>query len=298
MVFPILKYAGDGEIHRVRDIIDPIADELGIPAEDRAIRVPSGVQTRLYNRITWAITYLSKAKLLARPARGAFQITDRGREVLKNPPATVHSNRLKWLNQFTEYVEFKHQSTPDTDTGTSQADDEEETPEEKIESSILQLETDLQDELLDQIKLSTPEFFEQLVIDVLIAMGYGGSRSDAGRAVGRSHDGGIDGIINEDRLGLDSIYVQAKRWDATVGRPVVQAFAGSLEGFRAKKGVFITTSDFAEPARAYVKQIEKRIVLIDGKTLARLMIDHDVGVSIAAEYRIRKIDQDYFDTGM
>lgn len=279
----------------MQEILIPIADQLNITEEDRKVRVPSGVQTRLYNRITWATTYLSKSKLIEKPGRGKFRITDRGRDVLKSPPAKIDS---AWLMRFPEYVAFKQQGTPEENPQPSTSETEVGSPEEVIETSIAQLDADLADELLDIIKLASPEFFEQLVIDVLVAMGYGGSRSDAGRAVGRSGDGGVDGIINEDRLGLDSIYVQAKRWEATVGRPVVQGFAGSLEGFRARKGVMITTSDYAETAREYVRQIEKRIVLIDGKTLAKLMIEHGVGVSVASVHRVRKLDQDYFEPGL
>jgi len=197
--------------------------------------------------------------------------------------------------QFDGVQEFRKPS-PDTEVVSSESDEEDgRTPEELVESGIEQIHTDLAADLLEQVRGCSPQFFERLVIDVLVRMGYGGSREDAGRAVGRSGDGGIDGIINEDRLGLDTIYVQAKRWEGTVGRPVVQAFAGSLEGFRAKKGVLISTSDFAQPARDYVRHIEKRIVLIDGNTLARLMIEHDVGVTPVATYHVKKIDGDYFD---
>lgn len=294
-LLPALRLAADGQIRTVRDCVDQLADELSVSPEDRGIKLPSGTQTRVYNRVGWAITYLVKARLLERPKRGQFRITDRGRSVLVDAPSKINKD---WLRRFDEFDEFVSGDGGEPNGGDKIVEPEnggDSTPEELVEAGVSQLNSELADELIDQIKQCSPEFFEKLVIDVLVGMGYGGSRDDAGRAVGQSHDGGIDGIINEDRLGLDMIYVQAKRWENPVGRPVVQAFAGSLEGVRARKGVLITTSAFAEPARQYVGQIEKKIVLIDGRMLARLMIEHDIGVNTIASYQIKRLDGDYFE---
>jgi len=281
---PILRHVRDGQTREVRRTCDEVADIMDVPDEDRDELLPSGHQTRLYNRFQWAVSYLVQAGLLERPRRGFFRITDRGRRVLEDPPEEI--NR-EWLMRFEEFRDFRNRSKKrdDADSGATVADvesddaNDDRTPQELVETGISQIDTELADELLDHMKKADPAFFEQLVIDVLVAMGYGGSRADAAQAVGRSGDAGIDGIIKEDRLGLDVIYVQAKRWENAVGRPEVQAFAGSLEGHRARKGVFITTSTFAQPAKEYVARIEKKIILIDGRRLARLMIEHDVGVT-------------------
>lgn len=296
-MLPVLRLTADGKVHTASATMDQVADQMGLSGENRRERIPSGSQTVLYNRVTWAITYLVKAGLLERPQRGRYRVTAFGLQVLRNPPAALTKS---WLKEhcagFDKFVTKQGESS----AGESPSDigDDERTPEEQMGQIYEQINTDLAEEIVSQIKQCPPEFFERLVIDVLVAMGYGGSRSDAGRAVGRSGDGGIDGIINEDRLGLDSIYVQAKRWESTVGRPDIQAFAGSLEGARARKGVFITTSTFAQTARDYVRSIEKRIVLIDGEALARLMIEHDVGVTAAEVFQVKKIDSDYFENGL
>jgi restriction system protein len=201
---------------------------------------------------------------------------------------------MKYLEQFPEYLEFRVSSKSKL-TGTDESEEESEsTPEEILEESYNSIREELSSEILDYIFNCSPAFFERMVVDLLVTMGYGGSRLDAGKAVGRTNDGGIDGIINEDRLGLDVVYIQAKRWQNTVGRPEVQSFAGSLEGVRARKGIFITTSDFSQAAWDYVTRIEKKIVLIDGKRLANLMIEHGVGVTKVAEYVINRVDIDYF----
>jgi len=223
------------------------------------------------------------------------RITDRGQQVLREE--LEHLN-VRYLRRFPEFVEFHTYTPPATpDRGRADANDgnESETPEEMLERVHLGIRRQLEFELLDRVKNAPPKFFESLVVDLLLKMGYGGSREDAGKTVGRTGDGGIDGVINEDRLGLDVVCIQAKRWENTVGRPVVQAFAGSLEGARAKKGVLITTSSFTNEASDYVKQIEKRIVLVDGRTLATLMVDHGLGVSPVAQYDVHRIDTDYFD---
>lgn len=225
--------------------------------------------------------------------RGRFRITARGREVLQRKPSRID---MKFLEQFPEYTAFAalSRTAPEAEPSAPEPLAATETPEELLDESYQELRRRLADELLDRIKACDPQFFEKLVVDLLVTMGYGGSRKNAGQAVGQSGDEGIDGIIKEDRLGLDVVYIQAKRWTHTVGRPMVQAFAGSLEGQRARKGVLITTSDFSREARDYVRQIEKKIVLIDGGELAKLMMDHGVGVAEVATYTVQKLDLDYF----
>ncbi len=291
---PMMKLLSDGEIHDMANVSEELADELGLSEEERSEMLPSGKQFTYRNRIGWARTYLKKANLLTSPSRRMVQITDLGRKVLSTNPEDL---RVKNLMEYPEFVEF-HTSTKEKDTGTTTPapeENENETPEELLERVHLGIRKQLEHDLLDRVKSSPPAFFESLVVDLLLKMGYGGSREDAGKTVGRSGDGGIDGVINEDRLGLDVVCIQAKRWEGSVGRPIVQAFAGSLEGVRAKKGVLITTSEFTKDALEYVKQIEKRIVLVDGKTLTSLMVDHGLAVSSVAQYEVYRIDTDYFD---
>jgi restriction system protein len=199
----------------------------------------------------------------------------------------------KFLEQFPEFVQFQSRSSH-SEEQTAIQEEPTHTPEEILEASYQNLRNDLSQELIDRVMQCSPRFFEKLVVDLLVAMGYGGSRKDAGQAIGQTGDGGVDGIIKEDRLGLDIVFIQAKRWESTVGRPVVQAFAGSLEGFRARKGVLLTTSTFTKDARDYVERIEKKIVLIDGEQLAQLMIDYGIGVTEVATYSVKKADLDYF----
>lgn len=293
-LLPLLRAVSDGATHRMADLYDVLADQQQLSPEDRAELLPSGSQFAYRNRISWARTYLQKAGLLETPGRAMVRITPRGIEVLANPPATFN---VAFLKKYPEFLEF-HSGTAESSLGTPQKQTEvtsDETPQETFERLHKNLSRQLEEELLDQIKASPPEFFERLVVDLLLLMGYGGSREDAGKTVGKSGDGGIDGIINEDPLGLDTVCIQAKRWEGTVGRPVVQAFAGSLEGYRAKKGVLITTSSFSADAITFAQQIEKRIVLIDGKRLTKLMVQHNLGVSRVAAYELKKIDSDYFE---
>jgi len=256
--------------------------------------LPSGSQFTFANRVGWARTYMNKAALLESTRRGYFRITPRGRQLLSKSPVEIN---VKFLDQFPEFIEFrtKHrnsgQATEQVETDSLQ------TPGELLESAYQKLREDLSSELLKTTKECSPAFFERLVIDVLVKMGYGGSRKEAGRAVGRSGDEGIDGIINEDRLGLDVIYIQAKRWQAPIGRPEIQKFAGALQGHRANKGIFITTSSFTREAEEYVAKINSKIVLIDGDQLSQLMIDHNVGVTPVTSYETKKIDSDYFIDG-
>jgi len=234
---------------------------------------------------------LKKAGLIESPARGRVRITQAGRDALGRNPKQIDNEFLK---QFPSFVEFKStNSSPEQleapDETVSNA-----TPEELLDASYSTLRSALADELIERVKSCSPEFFERLVVELLVAMGYGGSLADAGQAIGRSGDAGIDGIIKEDRLGLDVVCIQAKRWKATVGRPEVQAFAGSMEGYRSKKGVLITTSSFSKDAEEYVKHIERKIVLLDGTKLAQFMIDCGIGVSVANTYVVKRLDHDYF----
>ena len=293
VMLPLMLFAKDGTEHRVVDAMPFVADYFRLTPEAREETLPDG-RNRLRHRLEWARTYLKKAGLLEYPKRGTFLITQRGREVLaKNPPA-IDSH---YLTQFPEFIEFKHPTRSEgiseeipslLQTGID--------PEESLENSYLSLRSELEEELLQRIKSATPTFFEELVVDLLVSMGYGGSRKDAGRAIGRTGDGGVDGIIDEDALGLDVIYIQAKRWtDNSVGRPEIQKFVGALQGNRARKGIFITTSNFSKDAHEYVKLIDSKVVLIDGRQLTRLMFDHNVGVSEVRSYKVKRVDSDYFE---
>lgn len=290
-LLPLLKRLADGEARPLSGLAQQLADDLGLSPEDRAQMLTSG-QLTYQNRVGWARTYLKKAGLIEAPSRGTARITNRGRGVLaENLPAID----VKYLYRFPEFVEF-HTPAAQQNSVAPEAIATLESPEDTLERVSLQLRQNLATELLDRIKAAPPDQFERLVVDLLLAMGYGGSRQDAGEVLGKSGDGGLDGVIKEDRLGLDAIYIQAKRWDNVVGRPVVQAFAGSLEGVRARKGVMITTSIFSAEARSYVRQIEKKIVLLDGNELADLMIEHNLAVSVDATYVVKKLDNDYFET--
>jgi len=289
---PLLRIAGDGKNHSYAEMYNSVAAEFKLTEEDRAELLPSGTARKFENRVAWAITYLSKARLLDRVSRGIFRISERGAEVLKKKPAELDN---KFLRQFSEFIEFTRGPKITTKKEEETEEDALGTPYETLEEAYQSLRRTLAQELLDRVRACSPQFFERLVVDLLVAIGYGGSRKDAGQAVGRSGDGGIDGIIKEDKLGLDAVYIQAKRWEATVGRPTVQEFAGSLEGHRARKGVLITTSKFSQDAKDYVGHIEKKIVLVDGEQLAQLMIDHKIGVTDVATYSVNRVDSDYFE---
>ena len=298
LMLPLLKFAADKEDHTLRESIDVLAEEFNLTEEERREMLPSGQQAIFQNRVAWASTYLRKSALLESTRRGVFRITERGIGVLKQNPSEIN---VRYLKQFPEFIEFNSQKK-DENRGESDSEIrdnsivvDERTPEESLEHSYQRIRNELAVELLSQIKGCTPSFFEKLVVELLVKMGYGGSLKDAGESVGKSGDGGIDGIIKEDRLGLDTIYIQAKRWEGTVGRPELQKFAGALQGHRARKGVFLTTSYFSKEAHEYVSLIDSKIVLIDGVTLANLMIDYDLGVSKFAVYEIKKVDSDYFN---
>jgi restriction system protein len=287
LMLPFLKAIGDGNDHANSEITQALAQQYKLTEEELQQKLPSGESKLFYNRVAWAKAYLKKAGLLVSLSRTSFRITDQGTGVLaKNPPKID----IAFLKQFPSMDWHKKKETVDE----PEVADTEHTPEEILEASYQDLRVALADDLLEQVKTCSPTFFERLVVDLLVAMGYGGSLADAGQAIGKTGDGGIDGIIKEDKLGLDVVCVQAKRWENTVGRPVVQAFAGSMDAFKAKKGVLITTASFSKEAAEFVKQIDKKIVLIDGMQLAQLMIDHDIGVTTARTYTVKKVDQDYF----
>jgi restriction system protein len=291
IMLPLLRYSEDQKEHSLREAIETLADNFQLTEEERKELLASGQQAIFGNRVGWARTYLKKAGLLENTKRGFFKITSRGLDVIKQGPKEIN---VKFLDQFPEFVEFRTTKEKAAESAESSENNFEKTPEETLEAAYQRMRQGLAAELLQSIKACTPAFFERLVIDLLVKMGYGGTRKDAGAAIGKSGDGGIDGIIKEDRLGLDAIYIQAKRWDNPVGRPEIQKFAGALQGQRAKKGVFLSTSVFSSEAHDYVSRIESKIVLIDGNLLANLMIDHNVGVSSIAAYELKRVDTDYF----
>jgi restriction system protein len=291
IMLPLLKFASDRLEHSLRETIEALADKFGLTDEERSELLPSGQQAVFDNRVGWARTYMKKAGLLETTRRGYYKITERGQEVLRKNPAKIDA---AFLRQFPEFVEFQRPKKERADGTEDQEGNETQTPEEAIETAYQRVRQGLAVELLQTIKDHSPAFFERLVIDLLVKMGYGGTRKDAGQAIGRSGDGGIDGIIKEDRLGLDIVYIQAKRWEGVIGSPEIHKFAGALQGQRARKGVFITTSAFSQAALDYVSRIDSKIVLIDGDMLAQLMIDYNIGVAPIAAYELKRIDSDYF----
>lgn len=292
-MLPLLFFAADGKEHKLPDAISALSDQFKLTAEERAEILPSGTQFIMANRVGWARTYLKKAGLLSDPKRGYFQITDRGKNLLKSKPEEVNT---KFLRQYEEFNEFQRKSN-----GKEQVEDKEtdhsaySTPEEALEYGYEKLTENLSDEILEKIMSCSPSFFERLVVELLVKMGYGGSYKEAASIVGKSGDGGIDGIIKEDKLGLDAIYIQAKRWDSVVGRPEIQKFAGALLGQKAHKGIFITTSSFTKDALDYAKGLDAKIVLIDGEKLTTLMIENNLGVNTTLTYQIKRVDSDYFE---
>lgn len=291
IMLPLLQFMGDGKEHSLHEITDSLSLTFGLSPVEVNELLPSGKQTRFYNRVTWARIYLSKTGLLETTRRSYYRITDRGKDILITNPNRID---MKFLEQFPEFVEFRErkpklQSIVDNKETIGKG-----TPEEVLDDAYQEIQDRLAQEVINQVKKCSPAFFERLVVELLVNMGYGGSRTEAARAVGQTGDGGIDGIIDEDRLGLDAIYIQAKRWDGNVGRPEIQKFVGALMGRRTRKGIFITTSSFSNEATSYVSSIDFKVVLIDGKRLAELMINYDIGVSEVTSYKIKRIDSDYF----
>ncbi|HOL54123.1 MAG TPA: restriction endonuclease [Candidatus Paceibacterota bacterium] len=290
IMLPLLKFAGDKKEHSIREAIEYIANSFNLTEDERREVLPSGQQYIIDNRVGWARTYLKKAGLLESTRRSYFKITDLGLEVLQKAPKEIN---VKFLDQFPQFIEFRNLRR---EKGEEEKEESlTQTPQELLEYGYQRIKKDLASELLDLVKQASPRFFEKLVVELLIKMGYGGSLKDAGKAIGQSGDGGIDGIIKEDKLGLDVIYIQAKRWENVVGSKEVRNFVGSLAGQKANKGVFITTSSFTKDALEYVKTIPHKVILIDGEMLTQLMIENDIGVSKITSYDIKKIDSDYFE---
>lgn len=291
-MLPLLVFAGDGKVHSLVEAREELASGFGLTDADRAELLPSGRQRRFDNRVAWAKSYLEQAGLLTTPRRGHFQITERGRGLLKKKPGHID---IGLLEQYEEFRDFRNRKTdPAADQQPSPPADLVATPEEALETAYQSIRSQLAQEVLARVKGASPSFFETLVVELLLRMGYGSGRAEASRAIGGVGDEGIDGIINEDRLGLDVIYIQAKRWDGTVGRPEIQKFVGALHGKRARKGVFITTGSFSADARQYVSHIDPRVVLIDGQALSNYMIDLNIGVTPRAAYELKRLDSDFF----
>ncbi|MGB4413741.1 MAG: restriction endonuclease [Paludibacter sp.] len=291
IMLPFLKNIQDGREYTTKEVLEILTKEFNLTQEDLEEYLPSGSQRTFYNRVFWAKAHLKMAGLVENIRRGVFKISESGKVVLISNPQKIN---LKYLNQFPAYLE----SYGRTKVGNNETEVENEitsTPEEILESNYLKIRKNLALELLSKVKNCSPSFFENLVVDLLVKMGYGGSIKEAGKSIGKSGDEGIDGIIKEDKLGLDIIYIQAKRWDNVVGRPEIQKFVGALAGQGAKKGVFITTARFTNEAKEYQPKNETKIVLIDGEQLAELMIDYDLAVSITNKYIIKRIDNDYFE---
>jgi restriction system protein len=298
---PLLALGADGQEKNINAAIDALADEFHLTPEDRTLLLPSGKQTILANRVHWARTYLDKAGALKRTRRSHFVVTDRGKELLKQKPDRIEARDLR---QFPEFLAFQTPQVKRDDGDSSDRSEEQvavelpsATPEETIQSAEDTISTTLRAQLLNRISELSSTFFERLVVDLIVAMGYGGARSRVVQALGKSGDEGIDGVVNEDPLGLDVVYIQAKRYapDNTIGRDRIQQFAGALVGQGASKGVFVTTSSFSRGATEYVQRLPQKIILVDGKELARLMIQYGVGVRTERTIELKRIDLDYFE---
>jgi restriction system protein len=293
IMLPLLEITGDKKEHTIQELRDSLAKYFNLTEEEKSELLSKSKQKRFSGRVGWARTYLKKAELLVYTQKGYFKITNRGLTVLQEKPSKIN---IKYLKRFPEFLEFKKSSKKEKKIKDTTAEIllEEKTPEELLEIGYEKYQEKLLSDLLEKVKQCSPEFFERLVVELLVGMGYGGSFEDAGKAIGKSGDEGIDGIIKEDKLGLDVIYLQAKKWANPVGSPEIQKFAGALLGKKAKKGIFITTSTFSESAIIYAKNIENKIILVDGEQLTKYMVDNGVGVSEVTSYKIKKIDLDYF----
>ncbi|HQT77812.1 MAG: restriction endonuclease [Rhodospirillales bacterium 20-64-7] len=297
LMLPVLLLATDGET-RIGDAVERLAQQLGLTPDERARLLPSGKQTLFGNRVHWAKTYLTKAGLLETTRRGHFKLTERGRQVIASLPARIDN---EFLSQFIEFRQFTGRAAddaqPDVPPIAPTLVRRTETPDEIMRVAHQQVETSLGQDLLDRIRASPPAFFERLIVNLLLSMGYGGSTADAGRALGRSGDDGVDGVIDQDALGLDRVYIQAKRYAEgnNIGAGAIRDFFGSLDRHKATKGLFVTTSCFAAAAKETAEFLSKRIVLIDGDQLAKLMIRYNVGCRIEEVFHIKKVDQDFFD---
>ena len=294
-MLPLMKIAEDGKEHLFREVTDALINQFNLTEKEKQELLPSGSAFVINNRIGWARTYLTKAGLLLKTKRGYFRISEEGKKLLQKEPAFINTKMLKEYDAFNEFQTTKEPDNSENNK-TEHNIQQSITPHELLESGYLSIKNELADELLSTIKNISPSKFEKLVIDLLVKMGYGGSIKEAATVVGKSGDEGIDGIIKEDKLGLDVIYIQAKKWDSgTIGRPEIQKFAGALLGKKAKKGIFITTSTFTNEAKKYVTDIDAKIILLDGKQLTELMIENNLGVSTQDVYTIKRIDSDYFE---
>lgn len=296
IMLPLLKILADGKVYKYREIFEALVREFQVTEAERKEMLPSGQQEIFANRVGWAKTYLKKAGLIDSPQRATFVISEKGKEILSQNPARIDTKFLRQFPEFQEFTRVNKQNETITLESNLSTSDQEQNPEELLENSYQEIRQALATDLLSILRKLSPDAFEKLVVELLVKMGYGGSIRDAGKAVGKSGDQGIDGIIKEDRLGLDIIYIQAKRWadNNAVGRPEIQKFVGALAGQGAKKGIFITTSYFTQEALEYAPRNEIKIVLIDGEELSQLMIDYNLGVSTQKIYEIKRIDHDYF----
>ena len=292
---PLLELHNDGKEHLNRDLVDALAKLFSLTDDERREMLPSGRAKMFDNRVGWAKTYISNAGLIESPRRSVSIITAEGHRVLKDHSGAINLQFLAKYPGIKSFREKKREAGVDTEQLISIEIGSPETPEEALDNAYLKIRSDIEREIISKILANPPEFLERVIIDLVVKMGYGGNRKDAGEAIGRSGDEGIDGIIKEDPLGLDIIYLQAKRYEGSVGRPDIQKFAGALQGQRAKKGIFITTSTYSKEARDFASKIDTKIILIDGPTLAKLMFDHGVGVSVNATYEVKRIDTDYFE---
>ncbi|GAB6283767.1 MAG: restriction endonuclease [Ignavibacterium sp.] len=299
LMLPLLKYYSDNLEHSTLDTVESLAQQFNLTEEEIVQLLPSGRQSIFKNRVYWAIAHLKMGNLIENTQRAHYKITSNGLELLSARPEKVNLKLLKTIPEYIEHTKnFKkdrNNKVDDVEESIPDSDDNDLTPEENLEYSFQRIQKSLARELLQKIKKLSPSFFERLVIELLVKMGYGGSLIDAGKSIGKTGDEGIDGIIKEDKLGLDVIYVQAKRWEGVVGRPELQKFVGALAGQGAKKGIFITTSYFSKEALEYTPKSETKIVLIDGEQLSQYMIDFSLGVSTTSTYEIKKIDLDYFE---
>jgi len=291
-MLPLLQSLKDDNIRDSKELRENMINHFKITDEEQKIKTPNGKQFLFYNRVAWAISYLKMGELIITPERGKYKISDFGKKTLENPPDRISIKFLKTIPN------FSNNRNPNREKNIVHEEDEDEiidkTPDELIELGVSQINNELSNLLITQIKNCSSYYFEQVVIDLLLKMGYGGSDIDNGEVTSKSGDEGIDGIIKEDKLGLDKIYIQAKKWENTVGRPEIQKFVGALHGKRAKKGIFITTSNFTKEAIEYANNLDVVVVLIDGHKLTNLMIENDLGVAVKNTYKIRKIDSDYF----
>lgn len=292
---PLLELHEDGKEHLNRDLVNTLAGQFSLTEEERREMLPSGRAKMFDNRVGWAKTYISTAGLIEAPRRAVSIITEKGRRALVEYPKAINLRVLAKLNGTKAVGETKRGIKSVSEPAANESAEGYETPEEAFENAYLKLRTDVEREIVAKLLANPPDFLERVIIDLIVRMGYGGNRKDAGEAIGRSGDEGIDGIIKEDPLGLDIIYLQAKRYEGTVGRPEIQKFAGALQGQRAKKGIFITTSSYSKEAKEFAAKIDTKIILIDGPMLAKLMFDHGIGVSVNSVYEVKKIDTDYFD---